>query len=72
MMSRRCWPLPALLAIAGLGSCGVAWSGEPAQGPRKTEKGVDLTWGMKIPLRDGVKLNATLYREWVDVFLGAK
>jgi putative CocE/NonD family hydrolase len=54
--------LPALLAIAGLGSCGVAWSGEPAQGPRKTEKGVDLTWGMKIPLRDGVKLNATLYK----------
>ena len=23
---------------------------------------VDFRWGVKIPLRDGVKLNATLYR----------
>ncbi len=25
-------------------------------------KAVDLTWGVKIPMRDGVKLNATVYR----------
>jgi putative CocE/NonD family hydrolase len=25
-------------------------------------KAVDLTWGLKIPMRDGVKLNATVYR----------
>jgi len=25
-------------------------------------KPVDLTWGLKIPMRDGVKLNATVYR----------
>ncbi len=26
-----------------------------------TEQGVDLTWGVRIPMRDGVHLNATLY-----------
>ena len=32
--------------------------------PAKTDEGgpIDLQWGVKIPLRDGVKLNATLYR----------
>ena len=34
-----------------------------AQGPPKTQSGdVDMTWGVKIPLRDGVKLNATVYQ----------
>jgi len=27
---------------------------------------VDLTWGVKIPLRDGTKLNATIYRPRTD------
>jgi predicted acyl esterase len=26
------------------------------------EKEVDLAWGVKIPMRDGVKLNAMLYQ----------
>jgi hypothetical protein len=26
------------------------------------EKRIDLVWGVKIPLRDGVKLNATIYK----------
>ncbi len=30
--------------------------------PEAGEYQVDLTWGVKIPMRDGVQLNATLYR----------
>ncbi len=26
------------------------------------KKGVDFTWGLKIPMRDGIKLNATVYK----------
>jgi putative CocE/NonD family hydrolase len=33
-----------------------------AQTPNGAEKRVDMTWGVKIPMRDGVKLNATLYK----------
>lgn len=28
----------------------------------QAHKGIDFTWGVKIPMRDGVKLNATLYK----------
>jgi hypothetical protein len=30
--------------------------------PADTPKGVDLQWGVRIPMRDGVELNATVYR----------
>jgi len=30
--------------------------------PPKAAKNVDFSWGVKIPMRDGVHLNATLYR----------
>lgn len=30
--------------------------------PAAAEAAVDLVWGVKIPLRDGVRLNATVYR----------
>jgi len=30
--------------------------------PKTTAIGVDMTWGVKIPLRDGVHLNATVYQ----------
>ncbi len=30
--------------------------------PQRKLPGIDFTWGLKIPMRDGVKLNATLYR----------
>jgi len=33
-----------------------------AQASGEQQPDVDLTWGVKIPLRDGVRLNATLYR----------
>ena len=32
-----------------------------ASGPQ-AGRTADVTWGVKIPLRDGVNLNATLYR----------
>ncbi len=34
-----------------------------ATGEKSTaDKGIDLIWGVKIPMRDGVKLNATVYK----------
>nr|MDQ2937080.1 CocE/NonD family hydrolase [Acidobacteriota bacterium] len=30
--------------------------------PAKVETEVDLMWGVKIPMRDGVRLNATIYK----------
>jgi putative CocE/NonD family hydrolase len=35
---------------------------EPARNSPDVEKRVDLTWGLNIPMRDDVKLNATLYK----------
>ena len=34
----------------------------PADQPKLASNDVDMTWGVRIPLRDGVKLNATVYR----------
>src|SRR5947209_16732404 len=42
-----------LLACFAVGLAGTAAADEPV---------IDLTWGAKIPVRDGTKLNATLYR----------
>src|SRR6516225_6506927 len=50
----RC--LAALACQLGfLGIAATAVAAEP-------EKKVDLSWAVKIPMRDGVKLNATVYR----------
>jgi uncharacterized protein len=32
------------------------------EAPKSETPGVDMTWGVKIPLRDGVRLNATVYQ----------
>jgi uncharacterized protein len=48
----------ALLLGAAAGVRAQAVSGPP----KSPEASVDLTWGVKIPMRDGVRLNATLYR----------
>lgn len=32
------------------------------QSPPEPPKEIDVTWGIKIPMRDGVKLNATVYK----------
>jgi predicted acyl esterase len=29
---------------------------------KTSTKSIDLIWGVKIPLRDGIKLNATVYK----------
>src|SRR5215469_12902821 len=48
-----------LLALLGW----VAVPGDAAEDqPKSASRDVDMTWGVKIPLRDGVKLNATVYR----------
>ena len=48
--------------IVVLGATG--WTGTRAQETAKqdTPPEVDMTWGVKIPVRDGVKLNATVYQ----------
>jgi putative CocE/NonD family hydrolase len=33
-----------------------------ADKPLETEKNVDFMWGVRIPMRDGVRLNATVYK----------
>jgi putative CocE/NonD family hydrolase len=38
------------------------FAGQPASGPESSKPEVDLLWGIKIPLRDGVKVNATVYK----------
>jgi hypothetical protein len=40
------------------------WAGaDPAAGPaQETPKAIDFIWGVKIPMRDGVRLNATVYK----------
>jgi putative CocE/NonD family hydrolase len=35
---------------------------EKAKEPLETEKNVDFMWGVRIPMRDGVRLNATVYK----------
>lgn len=50
-------PALAILAFATLTA---PFAG--AQAPREADKHVDMTWGVKIPMRDGVKLNATVYK----------
>jgi len=50
----------AILAFVGV--CN-AWVGARALAEtEKAEKRVDIAWGVKIPMRDGVQLNATLYK----------
>lgn len=34
----------------------------PEDQPKPASNDVDMTWGVKIPLRDGARLNATVYR----------
>lgn len=50
----------ALVGLAlSLSACFVLSAQET---PKTTPSGVDMTWGVKIPLRDGVHLNATVYQ----------
>ncbi len=54
---RRCFRFSAVLLLAFFAAGpGAVRALEPEQPP------VDLLWGVKIPLRDGVELNATVYK----------
>jgi len=50
-----------MLAVAFLLFC-LPLLSQQAEHKPETPTPVDFTWGVKIPLRDGVRLNATLYR----------
>jgi len=54
---RRHLHRPAALLLASLIPLGLCFAADP---PHKQQP--DLQWGVKIPLRDGVRLNATIYR----------
>ncbi len=43
-------------------ACLAAWGGAALAADEKPEPQVDLLWSVKIPMRDGVKLDATVYR----------
>jgi hypothetical protein len=50
-------------ALVGLAlSLSVCFVLSAQETPKTTPSGVDMTWGVKIPLRDGVHLNATVYQ----------
>ena len=56
-MKRACY----WLAVSLILFCPPLWAQEEQKKP-EPPKAVDLAWGVKIPMRDGVKLNATVYR----------
>src|SRR5262249_20182626 len=55
MTSRSLQVLAIVCCMPLLGSAALA-------GPAQAKKEVDVTWAVKIPMRDGVKLNATVYK----------
>src|SRR5260370_12027869 len=55
--------LPPALLRALLPSALVAAVAFPALGQGSADTTVDVTWGAKIPMRDGVLINATVYRQ---------
>ena len=50
------------LAVFCLALVGSAFAGLSADTNAGQEKNVNLIWGVKIPMRDGVKLNGTVYK----------
>jgi putative CocE/NonD family hydrolase len=52
----RLWSFSAALLLGGLALAPVLVPGGEA------DSAVDLAWGIKVPLRDGVNLNATVYK----------
>jgi hypothetical protein len=53
--------LLAAALSAGLAINAIAQSPTPAPSPAQPASDYDLRWGVKIPMRDNVELNATLY-----------
>ena len=52
----------ALLVIWAIAAGGCARIASAAEQGEKREKQIDLLWGVKIPMRDGVRLDATVYK----------
>jgi len=50
-----------LLVAQTIGTCGMLQAQSPSPAPSKPPADYDLRWGVKIPMRDNVELNATLY-----------
>lgn len=61
-MSKRSGLFLLFLAITGPACAASTGADGPAAKTPGPGKPVDLSWGVKIPLQDGVKLNATLYK----------
>jgi putative CocE/NonD family hydrolase len=61
-MNRPVFRIPLLMAVAVLVVIPPARPGDAPKEKSAAKKKADLTWGLKVPLRDGVKLNATVYR----------
>ncbi len=66
-MKSTSWPMwrpdsPAGLLIAALAFPLLAQTQAAAAQETQEEKEIDLIWGVKIPLRDGVQLNAPVYK----------
>jgi uncharacterized protein len=57
---RRFRPVMLVLAVF-IPLVGLGEEGQPARQPTRQPE-VELLWGVKIPMRDGVKLNATVYK----------
>lgn len=58
--ARLCAGSFCLLLVLALSA--TASAQEAAEKERQADHEVDLIWGVKIPMRDGVKLNATVYK----------
>ena len=54
--------LPAGLVLAALAFPLLAPTPAASAQETQEETGIDLIWGLKIPMRDGVQLNATVYK----------
>lgn len=58
----HCWALlRSVVALALLLDCFPLWGAEPSSQALPLDFKVQLQWGVKVQLRDGVKLNATIY-----------
>jgi uncharacterized protein len=59
---RRCAGSFGILLILALAATASARAQDAAEKAPQANPEVDLIWGVKIPMRDGVKLNATIYK----------
>jgi uncharacterized protein len=60
-MRQRAWSIAAFLCLAIAALWPITLTAQSASESSDTAKEIDLVWGVKVPLRDGVKLNATVY-----------